>query len=669
MDKKEIKREIEDLSEKIRQWNYEYYVLNESSISDSVYDQYYQKLILLEQKYPHLIKANSPSKTVGSNIANSKFQKIKHQQSMLSLSNAFNENDLLRFDQQVKKITGLNEVEYVCELKIDGLSISIIYNEGKLQLAATRGDGIYGEDISENVKAISSVPLTINNHNQKIEVRGEVYLSKQDFQNLNNSQITQKQMVFANPRNAASGTLRQLDFNIVKKRNLNAFLYYYVNAINDGINFHSDALKYIEKLNFNVNKEWRLCKNINEVKQYIKEYKFKRNSLDYEIDGIVIKVNNLNLYDVLGNTNKAPRWAIAYKFPAVTVTTKLLKIFPTVGRTGKITYNAQLKPVLLSGSTISFATLHNGDYIIEKDLQINDIVEIKKAGDVIPEVIKPILNLRENTKKFILSTNCPVCNSKLQKFEGEVDQYCVNSNCNARILKSLIHFCSRDAMDITGLSDKTLEKFINLKWINNLSDIYNLLNLRTEILSLEKFGEKSFNNLANNIILSKNNSLEKFLFGLGIRHVGKKTAEVLAQKYQDLDILINTSFEDLANNRDIGPTISKSIVDYFSNEKNKELINNFKKLNINFKYINQESNEQIFANQTFVITGTLSKSRTYFAELLKKYGATITNSISKNTDYLLAGENSGSKLQKATELNIKIITEEELNNLIISKTS
>lgn len=666
-DLKVIKKEIEELVSKIKQWNYEYYLLDKPSVSDSMYDQHYHKLVALEKKYPQFVKIDSPTKTVGAKITNSNLNKVVHQVPMLSLANAFNHEDLLKFDQQIKKITGKNEISYICELKIDGLSITIIYEDSKLKLAATRGDGSLGEEITDNLREIKTIPLVLKECNiKKLEVRGEVFLSKKDFQILNKKQKEKNLPLFANPRNAAAGTLRQLDKTIVSKRNLDAFLYYYVDAFKDGIKTHSQVLEQLTKYHFNVNKEWKLCQNIDQVWDYIKKYQKKRNDLLYEIDGIVVKVNDLSLYQKLGNTNKAPRWAIAYKFPAVTTVTRLLKIFPTVGRTGRITYNAKLEPVFLSGSRISYATLHNGDYIIDKDLRVGDLVEIKKAGDIIPEVIKAIISERKNNyEKFKKAVFCPKCNSILEQVKDEVDQYCVNTNCSARILKSLIHFCSRNAMNIMGLNEKILERFLNLGWIHDVADIYQLINYRQEIINLEKFGEKSFNNLINMIIKSKNNSLERLLFALGIRHVGEKNAEILAKNFKDLDALMKVQYKELAEINDIGPIIATSIIDYFANQENQLLINKLREFKINFVYLNQEKLEdQIFVNTTFVITGTLSKSRNYFINLLKSYGATITNTISKNTDYLLVGIDPGTKIEKAKKLNIKIINEEELFSLI-----
>lgn len=660
--KNNIKTEIMQLRNQIKQWNYEYHVLDAPTVSDEIYDSAYQQLIKLENEYPQFNSNDSPTKTVG-NKPNNTLAKIFHQQPMLSLGNAFNYEDLLKFDQQIKKTLVENNIEYVCELKIDGLSISIIYEKGQLKTAATRGDGIAGEDITNNILTIKTIPKIIP-FTSNFEVRGEIYLSKDEFNRINEKQKQQNLPLFANPRNAAAGTIRQLDINIVKSRKLDAFLYYYINATNDNIKTHDQALLTLQKYRFKINEQWKLCKNIEEVWTYIEKYEKLRNNLPYEIDGIVIKINDLTSYDMLGRTNKAPKWAIAYKFPAITSVTKLLEIFPTVGRTGKITYNARLQPVIIAGTTVTFATLHNGDYIINRDLRINDLVSVKKAGDIIPEVISPIITSRQtNNIIFKKASHCPICKTKLEQVPPEVDQYCINTDCPSRILKSLMNFCSRNAMDITGLNEKILLRFLDLKWIKTISDIYHLVNLRKEILSLPRFGEKSFTNLINSIIQSKQNSLERLLFGLGIRHVGQKTAIILAKKYLTLNNLMQATFDDLANTNEIGPTIATSITDYFLNDTNRQLITNLQNFKLNFNYLNTNQS-QALTGKTFVLTGTLTKSRNEISELLSNYGAKITNTISNKTNYLIVGENPGNKLLQARKLNVKIINEEQLQSLL-----
>lgn len=657
-----IKLEIKQLKNQIKQWNYEYHVLDNPTVSDEIYDSAYQRLVNLEKQYPQFNSNDSPTKTVGNKPTNN-LTKITHQQPMLSLGNAFNYQDLLKFDQQIKKTLVTTTVEYICELKIDGLSISLIYDQGQLKTAATRGDGIAGEDITNNILTIKNIPKTIP-LTSNLEVRGEIYLSKDEFNKINERQKQQNLPLFANPRNAAAGTIRQLDINIVNSRKLDTFIYYYINATNDNIKTHQQALLALQKYGFKINEQWQLCKNIEAVWTYIQKKEKLRNTLPYEIDGIVIKVNDLTTYDILGRTSKAPKWAIAYKFPAITSVTKLLDIFPTVGRTGKITYNARLQPVIMAGTTITFATLHNSDYITNRDLRINDLVSVKKAGDIIPEVIGPIITDRQkNNIIFKKATHCPVCKTKLKQVPPEVDQFCINIDCPARILKSLMHFCSRNAMDIIGLNEKILLRFLDLKWIKTISDIYNLVNLRTEILSLPRFGEKSFNNLINSIIQSKQNSLERLLFGLGINHVGQKTAIVLAKKYLTLNNLMKATFDDLAATNEIGPIIASSIINYFTNTINQQLIIHLKQFSLNFNYLNKNQS-QVLSGKTFVLTGTLTKSRNQFIEILNNYGATITNTISKNTTYLVVGENPGNKLTQASKLNVKIINEEQLENLL-----
>lgn len=662
MTNKDIKQEILTLKNQIKQWNYEYHVLDNPTVTDAIYDSTYKRLVSLETKYPQFLTNDSPTQTIG-NETNSTLAKIIHQTPMLSLANAFNYQDLVKFDQQIKKTLSQDQINYICELKIDGLSIAVTYINGKLKTGATRGDGTSGEDITNNLLTIKNIPHTLPTK-INLEVRGEVYLSKKEFKRINNDQKQQDLPLFANPRNAAAGTIRQLDTSIVKTRKLNAFLYYYINATKDNIKTHYQALQTLQKYGFNINDQYQLCTNIDEVWTYIQKFEKLRTNLPYEIDGIVIKLNDLTSYDLLGRTNKAPKWAIAYKFPAVASVTRLLDIFPSVGRTGKITYNAKLEPVLIAGTTVTFATLHNSDYITARDLRINDLVSVKKAGDIIPEVIAPLIEQR-TTKSIIFTkaTKCPDCHSLLEQVPPEVDQFCINSDCKERILKSLIHFCSRNAMDIMGLNEKTLQRFLKLKLIKTISDIYKLVNLRQEILSLERFGEKSFTNLATNIINCKQNSLERLLFGLGIGHVGQKTAIILAKKYLTLENLMQATYDDLDNTNDIGPTIATSLIDYFANPINIQLINNLKLLNVNFKYLGKQ-HWQTLAGKTFVLTGTLSKSRNEFITLLDNYGAKITSSISNNTSYLIVGENPGKKLLQAQKLNVKIINEEQLQILL-----
>ncbi|KAF0851981.1 MAG: NAD-dependent DNA ligase LigA [Spiroplasma poulsonii] len=654
------------LREQLDKWNYEYYVNDAPSVSDQEYDRAMQELIAIEQQYSELITIDSPTQRVSGQISE-KFNKYVHNTPMLSLANAFNYDDLIHFDEQIKELTGLSEVEYTCELKIDGLSISLVYENHLLIMGATRGDGVIGEDVTVNIKKIKSVPLRIDHPN--LTVRGEVYLSLEEFNKINDERIKLGEPEFANPRNAAAGTLRQLDSTIVAKRNLNAFLYYYVNALGDEIQNQYDSLQRLEQLKFKTNPEYRYCSNIAAVWAYIQEYEPKRHQLGYEIDGIVIKVNNLSLYNRIGYTAKNPKWAIAYKFPAEVVVTKLLNIFPSVGRTGRITYNAVLEPVRIAGTIVRAATLHNADFITERDIRIGDDVQVKKAGDIIPEVINYVVERRQQkAKKWQEATHCPECQSLLERVTGEVDQYCINSVCPKKITRGLEHYCSRNAMNIEGVSEKNIERLYKIGYLKSFSDLYQLSQYRAEIIQLENFGEKSFENMITSINNSKQNSLERLLFGLGIRHVGQKTAKLLARQFKTIAELVAMNIEQLSVINDVGPIVAASVVDYFAIVANQQEIALLQQQGINMTYlVTNQTLSQKFENYRFVITGVLSKPREYFKELIESYGGQTSDSVSAKTTYLLAGSDAGSKLVKAQKLNVKIINEEEFNNLLIKE--
>ncbi|WP_338983270.1 NAD-dependent DNA ligase LigA [Spiroplasma endosymbiont of Othius punctulatus] len=659
-----IKLKINELKQKINEWNLSYYEQQISPVDDSEFDKTLSELILLETEFPQYLTSDSPTQKVGGSF-DLNFNKYTHKTPMLSLSNAFNEDDLKTFDNQIKKELGNKKYTYFVEPKIDGLSISLIYKNTKLHKAITRGDGVVGEDVSQNVKMITSIPKTIADNSDYFEVRGEVYLSKNEFERINSERFRQGEKLFANPRNAAAGTLRQLDSQIVKERNLDAWIYFLMNKEN--FTTHQSSLEALSGFGFMVNPLGTQANDINGVIEVIKSISNQREDLEYEIDGIVIKVNEFDHYDSIGYTSKFPKWAIAYKFPAEIKTTKLLDIFPTIGRTGKVTYNAKLKPVKLAGTTVGAATLHNASFIIDREVRIGSDVRVKKAGDIIPEVISVIKDEKyETLPVWVESTNCPDCNSELQRIEPEVDQFCVSDNCVRRIIRGLEHFVSRDAQNIEGLSIKLIEKFHEKKYVNNVADIFKLSNHKSELIKLDKMGERSVDNLLSSIDSSKNKSLEKLLFGLGIRHVGKKSAFILSKKYRTMDSIMLLSEIELSEIRDIGPTVAKSVCDWFKVEKNISMINELKSMNINLEYkpaMEEKTNEQI-THRTFVITGTLSKSRNYYKDLLISYGANVANSVSKNTDYLLAGEEAGSKLDKATKLGVRIINEEELFNII-----
>lgn len=656
----DIKQRMNEIIEQINIANYEYYTMDSPSITDQEYDRLMLELIDIENKYPEYKKSDSPTMRVGGKVLD-EFEKVTHKIPMLSLGNVFNEDEIINFDAKIKK-ESVNPT-YVCELKIDGLAVSLTYEKGILVRGATRGNGVIGEDITSNVKTIKSIPYKLKD-NVDIEVRGEIYMSKASFNETNKKRESLGLDLFKNPRNAAAGSIRQLDSKIAKERKLDCIVYHLPNPGIYNINTHMDALNYMEYLGFNINKSNKYVNNINELLEFINYYTINRKKLDYEIDGIVLKLNDIKEQERLGFTSKYPKWAVAYKFPAEEITTKLTDIIFTVGRTGKVTPNAVLEPVLVQGSTVSRATLHNEKFVIDRDIRINDIVVIRKAGDVIPEVVKVKLDRRDNnSKKFIMITKCPICNSDLIK-EDAID-YCKNIKCDAKKIETLIHFASREAMNIEGLGERIIEEFYNMGYINKISDIYTLKEHKNELMELIGFGEKSINNLLDSIETSKNNSLEKVLFGLGIRQVGSKMSKVLSKKYLNIDNIINASIEELENISDVGPIISNNIIKYFSEQKNIDLINELKSYGLNFKYLGkieiEKINENIY-NRTFVITGTLSIPREELKLKLEELGAKLTDSVTNNTDVLIAGDSVGSKYDKAKELNIEIWDELILNN-------
>lgn len=654
-----IENRIDELINILNEANYEYYVNDNPTLTDQEYDKYLRELINLEEKYPDLKREDSPTSRVGGEVAEG-FNKVVHEIPMMSLSNVFNEEEIIAFDERIKK--EVKNPKYVVELKIDGLSVSLVYKNGVLVRGATRGDGITGEDITNNVKTIKSIPIKLK-ENIDIEIRGEIYMSKNTFLDLNENRKLNNQEVFANPRNAAAGSIRQLDPKIAASRKLDCFLYHLPNAVNYEIYSHYEALNYIKKLGFIVNPNIKRVNNINELLDYIKYWTEHRSELPYEIDGIVIKLDSIKDQQKLGNTAKYPKWATAYKFPAQLVLTKLKDIKFTVGRTGQVTPNAILEPVILMGSTISKATLHNEDYVIKKDLKIGDIVAIKKAGDVIPEVVEAKKERRTgNEQDFIMIKNCPICGSELIKKDTEAAYYCINSNCDAKRIEGLIHFVGRDAMYIEGFGDRIVEDFYNMGYLKYFSDFYKLEQYKEDLMLLEGFGEKSINNLLESIEKSKSNSLERLLFGIGIRYVGKKVAKILASNFENIDNLIEAKYEDLKSIPDIGDIIAKSVVDYFNNESNIEQINKLRDLNINMDYIKEKIIiDEEFNNKTFVLTGTLTNlTRDDASNEIIKRGGKVTNSVTKKTDVVLVGEKPGSKYDKALSLGITIWNEEDL---------
>lgn len=658
-----VKERIDEIRNLLEKYNYEYYVLDNPTVTDAEYDRLMQELIMLENEHPEFQSPLSPSQRVGG-IVQDKFKEVTHKRMMLSLANAFNEDDLRDFDKKVREITGLDKVTYMAEMKIDGLGMSLVYH-GNLEYAATRGNGVTGEDVTANVITIKSIPSRIKIPDD-FEIRGEVFMPKKSLERLNKEREQAGEPLFANARNAAAGSIRQLDSGIAASRGLDAFWYYFVNASDFGIRYHSEALKMADSLGFKTNPERRLCNGIDEVLKYIEEYTEKRPSLAYDIDGIVIKVDDMALYDKLGYTAKTPRWAIAYKFPPEEVITKLEDIIFTVGRTGKITPNAVLTPVRVAGSVVQRATLHNEDFIKEKDLKIGDYVVIRKAGDVIPEVVRPVKERRTGTEiPFEMINNCPVCGLPL--IRKDAMHFCCNPHCDARQIESIIHFSSREAMDIEGLGERVAEQFFNQGFFRNVKEIYTLANHRDQIISLDGWQSKSVDNLINAIEKSKENSLERVLFGLGIKEVGVKMAKTLARKYMNIDNLIAASEEELLEIADVGPVVASSIVNFFADERNIETINALKEQHVNFNYLGStvKAADSYFSGKTVVLTGTLMKyDRKEATEILENLGAKVTGSVSKATDVVIAGVEAGSKLDKAQALGITVLNEEEFLELL-----
>lgn len=657
-----MKERMDELIDYINKASYEYYVLDNPTITDQEYDDYYNELLSIEEKYPELKREDSPTNRVGGAVLD-KFEKVTHDHPMLSFDDIFNEEEIILFDERIKKV--VSTAHYTLEPKMDGLSGSLIYKNGILVRGATRGDGVTGEDITTNIKTIKSVPLRLT-EDIDIEVRGEIYMSKKSFLEANREKIKNGEKEFANPRNAAAGSIRQLDSKVAAKRNLDFMAYFIPNPEDYGIKTQKESLEFLRKLGFVTNHKLNgYAKNVKDIINYIDSLSEKRDNLPFEIDGVVLKVDNLEDEKRLGFTSRVPRWGIAYKFPAKEVLTTLKEIKFTVGRTGKITPNAIFSPVHVSGSLVSKATLHNSDYCIDKDVRVGDTISIRKAGDVIPEVVEVKLDRRkEDSVPFKMIENCPMCNSVLVR--KDANHYCKNEHCPSRKIESLIHFSSRDAMYIEGFGESIVEDFYNLGYLKNIDDFYTLDKYKDELMLLEGFGEKSISKLLESASNSKKNSLERLLFGLGIRYVGKKTAKILSKYYKTMDNLIKADFDELKSINDIGDVIAKSIVDYFSDEKNINLINRLKDLNLNMRYLGEElntSNENI-NGKTFVITGTLSRPRDEIKEEIEGLGGNVTGSVTKKTDYVIAGEKAGSKLTKATELGIRVLTEEEYNNML-----
>lgn len=663
MDIKTAEKRVQELHNLLNQYSYEYYVLDQPSVPDSEYDRLLQELAQLEEAFPELQSPDSPTQRVGGEALDT-FQKVRHDVPMLSLANAFNEEDLRDFDRRIRQALDEDSYSYVCELKIDGLAVSLKYEDGLFVQGSTRGDGTVGEDITANLKTIRSIPLRMKEP-YTTEVRGEAYMPKQSFIALNAVRDEKGEEPFANPRNAAAGSLRQLDPRIAASRNLDIFLYAVADAENLGVKTHSESLDLLDRLGFKTNKERKVCRSIDEVIEYIGSWMDKRPKLPYEIDGIVVKVDSFEQQKELGATAKSPRWAIAFKFPAEEVVTKLVDITLSVGRTGVVTPTAILQPVRVAGTTVQRATLHNEDLIKEKDIKLGDYVVIKKAGDIIPEVVNVVTERRTGEEvDFSMPDNCPECDSELVRLEGEVALRCMNPKCPAQIREGLIHFVSRNAMNIDGLGEKVITQLYRTGLVQDVSDLYSLT--KEQLVALERMGDKSADNLLQAIEASKLNSLEKLLFGLGIRHVGAKAAKTLAQHFETMDTLASADMEQLTAIHEIGDKMADAIVAYFELPEVSELIRKLKDAGVNMTYKGPklaaaEASDSFFAGKTVVLTGKLYElTRNEAKERIEALGGKVSGSVSKNTDLVIAGEEAGSKLDKAVQLNVEVWDEKQL---------
>ncbi len=661
-----IKLKIDELRREIEKHNHNYYVLDNPTISDFEYDALMRELKKLEEENPQYKSDTSPTVRVGG-VALKEFNQVTHVVPMISLQDVFGFDELRDFDRRVKEAVG--EVNYIVELKIDGLSVSLLYENGKFVKGATRGNGVVGEDVTENLKTIKSIPLTINDTNT-LEVRGEVYIPKKDFEILNVQREEKGEALFANPRNAAAGSLRQLDSKITAERRLNIFVFNIQRYSGKPILSHEEGLNYLSDLGFKVSPNRSVCKNIDEVIEVIKNIGETKGNLPFEIDGAVVKVDEIEKREILGYTAKFPRWAAAYKFPAERKTTKLIDIEVQVGRTGAITPTAILEPVLVSGSTVSRAALHNEDYVKEKDIRIGDTVVIQKAGEIIPEVVEVVFDKRDGSEKeFKMPSNCPACGEEVVRLEGEAAVKCINISCPAQLKRNIIHFASRDAMNIEGMGPRVIDLLMDNNLLNDAADIYYLK--KEDLLSLPRMGEKSVNNLLESINKTKDNHLSKLIFALGIRYIGSKAAKNLCEKFKSIDEIKNASYEELVNVDEIGSKMAESIVDFFKEDKNIKVLEKLELSGINFqiKEENQSEKSTVFSEKTFVLTGTLSKyTRNEAKEVIESLGGKVSSSVSKKTSYLLAGEEAGSKLKKAEDLGVTILSEDDFEVLINEKT-
>ena len=656
-----LQQQFDELRSQLNTWSREYYSLDNPSVPDDVYDQKYQELVNLEKAHPEMITPDSPTQRIGGQVLTG-FEKIGHEIPMLSLGDVFSKEELADFVANLDQ-TVHQQIDYNCELKIDGLAISLVYRNGKFVQGSTRGNGQIGEDITQNLKTINAIPLELSEP-VDVEVRGECYMPKASFVELNQRQEEQGKQIFANARNAAAGSLRQLDSRITAERKLSTFIYYLMEPEKFGVTTQSEALQKMRSWGFKVNPDYRVAHNMDEIRAYIDEYQQKRTSLPYDIDGIVIKANPFKVHEEVGNTVKVPRWAIAYKFPPDEQETVVHQIEWTVGRTGVVTPTAVMDPVQLAGTTVSRASLHNPDYIKEKDIRIGDTVKLFKAGDIIPEVATVVLKKRPaDSQPYSIPTECPECHAPLVHLDDEVALRCINPKCPAQVKESLTHFASRNAMDIRGLGTKIIAQLYERKLVQDVADLYQL-NFE-ELLQLDKFKDKSANNLLTAIDNSRHNSLERLLFGLGIRHVGAKAARLIAQHFKTMDAVKNATVDEIAAIKTVGQTIAESVVTYFQNSQVDELLGELVQAGVNMEFLGQSEEEQaaVAAESAFnglrvVLTGTLDHlKRADAKKWLEAHGAKVTGSVSGKTDLLIAGHDAGSKLAKAQQLNVKIINE------------
>jgi DNA ligase (NAD+) len=667
MAKDEAEKKIKALREQINYHNKLYFEHDSPEISDSEYDGLMRELKRLEEEFPELVTPDSPTQRVGGRPLEA-FDTVMHSVPMLSLANAFDEGELKEFHRRVTSAVG-EEVEYVAELKIDGLAVALTYENGVFTRGATRGDGIVGEDITQNLKTIKTIPLKLSDYNGQIpfiEVRGEVYIPKKEFERLNEEREKAGLSLFANPRNAAAGSLRQLDPRITASRPLNIFVYGTGRIDGIEVSTHLEMLELLKKMGFRVNPNVSVFRRIDDVISYCERWVEQRGRLPYDIDGIVIKVNSLEHQRLLGATSKSPRWAIAYKFPAEQKTTVIKDIIVRVGRTGTLTPTAVLEPVRIAGSTVTKATLHNEDYIRQKDIKIGDTVVVKKAGDVIPEVVEVVFNKRKGSERdFVMPQKCPECGSDVVRFEGEAAAKCTGIACPAQLKRGIIHFASRDAMDIEGLGPAIVNQLVDRGLVKDAGDLYFLK--VDDLIPLERMGEKSASNLINAIQRSKTNPLEKLIFALGIPFIGSRAASILAERFRVLDNLMNSTYEELVQIPEVGPKMAQSVITFFKQEQTKNIIRKFKRAGLNLETAGRKNRDEGAALNgiTFVLTGSLEKyTRKQAQDIIEKFGGRVSSSVSSKTDYVLAGKDPGSKLEKAKELGIKIIDEEEFERML-----